>query len=613
MRKANFNRFLGILLFVLIDIFTVAFSWMMSLLLTSSSIMQCLLSQKFWLFFFIGCLVFILSNVGLKLYSKLLRYIDIYDTIKIIISIAISCVYSGIIALVMDELTFPWFIVSVLLFTIITFGIRFAYRVYAMINLMAQNAFKKKNCPRVMIVGAGSAGSMLIKELQTTKKITLNPVCVLDDDVMKLDKEVMGVKVVGTTKEIEQKAKQYKIDQIIIAIPSVSRKRIAEIIKECQKTKCKTRIIPGIYQMVQGAVKMSAMKDIDVEDLLGRDPVKVNLDEIAGYIENKVVLVTGGGGSIGSELCRQVVKYKPKQFIIVDNYENNAYDIQQELKSKYKDLDLVVLIATVRERNRLEEIFAKYKPEIVFHAAAHKHVPLMEDSPTEAVKNNIGGTFNTADVAGKYGVKKFIFISTDKAVNPTNVMGATKRVCEMIIQSLNKKYDTEYVAVRFGNVLGSNGSVVPLFKKQIAEGGPVTLTDEKIVRYFMTIPEAVSLVLQAGAFAKGGEIFVLDMGNPVKIYDLAVNMIKLSGYKPFEDIDIVITGLRPGEKLYEERLMDEEGLQKTSNELISIGKPIEFDENKLLSNIKAIVSEANNETEDIVNKIKELVPTFLHK
>lgn len=386
-----------------------------------------------------------------------------------------------------------------------------------------------------------------------------------------------------------------------------------ELVEICKETNCKLRTLPGIYQLVNGEVNVSKLRDVDVEDLLGRDPIKVDMESIYNYVKGKVILVTGGGGSIGSELCRQIAGHDPKQLIIVDIYENNAYDIQQELKYKYPELDLVVLIASVRNTNRMNYIMEKYHPDIIYHAAAHKHVPLMEDSPNEAIKNNVFGTWKTAQAAVQYGVKKFVMISTDKAVNPTNIMGASKRICEMIIQTYNRHYDTEFVAVRFGNVLGSNGSVIPLFKRQIMAGGPVTVTHPDIIRYFMTIPEAVSLVLQAGVYAKGGEIFVLDMGEPVKILDLAKNLIRLSGYKVDEDIKIEFTGLRPGEKLYEELLMNEEGLTDTENKLIHIGKPIEFDEVKFYAQLYNLEKAVDMECEDVRPMIQEIVPTYVPK
>ena len=401
-----------------------------------------------------------------------------------------------------------------------------------------------------------------------------------------------------------------KIDEIIVAMPSTNRKELAEVLNVCKETKCRLKRVPGYYQILNGDVHLSDLKDVEVQDLLGRDQIEVNLSEIMGYVKDKVVMVTGGGGSIGSELCRQIAASNPKQLIIVDIYENNAYDIQLELKDKYPHLNLETLIASVRNTDKVNRLFEQYHPDIVYHAAAHKHVPLMEDSPCEAVKNNVFGTLNVVRAADKYGTKRFILISTDKAVNPTNVMGATKRMCEMIVQSYNKKSNTEYVAVRFGNVLGSNGSVIPLFKKQIKAGGPVTVTHPDIIRYFMTIPEAVSLVLQAGAYAKGGEIFVLDMGEPVKIDDMARNLIKLSGYEPDIDIKIEYTGLRPGEKLFEELLMKEEGMQDTPNKLIHIGKPIELDEDKFFHQLEHLKEVAYQDSTDIRKNIKEIVDTY---
>ena len=395
-------------------------------------------------------------------------------------------------------------------------------------------------------------------------------------------------------------------------MPSAPKSQIREILDICKQTKCELKTLPGMYQLVNGDVNVSQLRKVDVIDLLGREQIQVDLDSIMGYVMNKVILVTGGGGSIGSELCRQIAEKNPKQLIIFDIYENSAYDIQQELNKKYPDLDLKVLIGSVRNTNRVNQIFEKYHPDIVYHAAAHKHVPLMEESPNEAIKNNVLGTWKVADAADKYGTGKFVMISTDKAVNPTNIMGATKRICEMIVQAYNSKSKTEFVAVRFGNVLGSNGSVIPLFKKQIAAGGPVTVTHPDIIRYFMTIPEAVSLVLQAGAYAKGGEIFVLDMGEPVKILDLAKNLIRLSGYIPGEDIKIEFTGLRPGEKLYEEMLMAEEGLKQTKNKLIHIGEPIEFDEEEFFKELEELAVESKDElsNEEIKEWVKKLVPTY---
>ena len=449
-----------------------------------------------------------------------------------------------------------------------------------------------------------------MKELQNSRFIEQNVCCIVDDDPGKRGKYLRGVLVAGNRKDICRLAEEYDIDEIMIAIPSATHGMIQEILDICSQTSCKLRVLPGLYQLVNGEVSISKLRNVEIEDLLGRAPVDTQIDSIMDYVSGKTVLVTGGGGSIGSELCRQIARHEPKRLIIFDIYENNAYDIQQELKRDYPKLDLVALIGSVRNTHRINNIFEQYRPDIVYHAAAHKHVPLMEDSPNEAIKNNVLGTWKTAQAADRFCVSRFVLISTDKAVNPTNIMGASKRLCEMVIQMMNHQSKTEFVAVRFGNVLGSNGSVIPLFKKQIEEGGPVTVTHPDIIRYFMTIPEAVSLVLQAGAQAKGGEIFVLDMGKPVKILDLALNLIRLSGYKPYEDIDIQFTGLRPGEKLYEELLMSEEGLQSTENELIHIGKPIEFDEEQFRHQLEELDEWSRQDRPDIREKVMEIVPTY---
>ena len=465
---------------------------------------------------------------------------------------------------------------------------------------------------KIMIIGAGEATSVLMREISNSRYLDNSKVvCIIDDDLGKVGKYIRGVKIVGTRDHIKEYARYYDIDEIIFAIPSASTKDKREILNICKETSCNLKILPGVYQMVDGEINIKDLRNVDVLDLLGRDPVKVDIESIMGYVKDKTVLVTGGGGSIGSELCRQLVSHKPKCLVIFDIYENNAYDIQQELKIKYPDANVVTLIGSIRNTSRLESIFEQYKPDIVYHAAAHKHVPLMEVSPNEAIKNNVVGTWNVAKMADKYGVKKFVMISTDKAVNPTNVMGATKRICEMIIQSFNEKSKTDFVAVRFGNVLGSNGSVIPLFKRQIEAGGPVTVTHPDIIRYFMTIPEAVSLVLQAGAYANGGEIFILDMGEPVKIDDLAKNLIRLSGYTLGVDMEIKYTGLRPGEKLYEELLMNEEGMQDTDNKLIHIGRPIEFDKEHFYEKLEELKEMAYAEdSADIRKKIMEVVDTY---
>lgn len=487
---------------------------------------------------------------------------------------------------------------------------RFSYRFFRSLKHKKQN---KNNSISVMVLGAGEAANLIIKEIVNSNFSTMVIRCIIDDDPGKWGKFIQGIKVVGGRDKIIECADIFGIDEIIVAMPSISRVEMSKILDICKETSCKLRALPGMYQLVNGEVSVSKLRDVEVEDLLGRDPIKIDLDSILGYVKGQKVLVTGGGGSIGSELCRQIAQHQPAQLIIVDIYENSAYDVQQELITKYPELNLVVLIASVRNTNRMNWIFENYKPDIVYHAAAHKHVPLMETSPNEAVKNNVFGTWKTAMAAAMNGTRRFVMISTDKAVNPTNIMGASKRICEMIIQTFNKHYDTEFVAVRFGNVLGSNGSVIPLFKKQILAGGPVKVTHPDIIRYFMTIPEAVSLVLQAGAYAKGGEIFVLDMGKPVKILDLAKNLIRLSGYRVDEDIKIEFTGLRPGEKLFEELLMAEEGMTETANKLIHIGKPIEIDEMKFFIQLKELKELSKNETSDIRALIKEIVPTYQYQ
>lgn len=476
------------------------------------------------------------------------------------------------------------------------------------------NRFLEKSIPpRVMIIGAGKAGTLILKEMKASEKVHGYPVCMIDDDKDKQGRVIDGVSIVGSRKDIAGLVREKGIDEIYVAIPTAPPEDIKDILKICQGTGCQVKILPGVYQLMNGEVTISRLRKVEIEDLLGREPVNVNLDEIMGYVKGKVVLVTGGGGSIGSELCRQLAGHKVKQLIIFDIYENNAYEIQQELKRKYPHLDMVVLIGSVRNTNRLDYLFRTYRPDIVYHAAAHKHVPLMEDSPNEAIKNNVLGTYKTARAAIKYKAQRFILISTDKAVNPTNIMGASKRLCEMVVQMSNQKSSTEFVAVRFGNVLGSNGSVIPLFKQQIESGGPVTVTHKDIIRYFMTIPEAVSLVIQAGAYAKGGEIFVLNMGNPVRILDMAENLIRLSGYEPYKDIDICFTGLRPGEKLYEELLMDEEGLQKTVNDRIFIGKPIDMDYDRFERALQRLGEAALSETANMRLLVHELVPEYHYK
>lgn len=507
-----------------------------------------------------------------------------------------------------------FYIVNVMVIIVGMVSLRIAYRTMRRIVMKTELRQNASDSQRVLIVGAGEAGNMIVRELFKRPELKKMPVGVVDDDKNKQGKCVYDVPVLGTIDDVEQIVKNHCIDEIIICIANINPKRKIEIINICKQTDAKIKTIPGIYEIIDGKVNITKVRDVQIEDLLGREPIKMNLDDMNGIIKDKIIMVTGGGGSIGSELCRQIVKYEPKQLVLIDIYENNAYDIQQEIKRHFPEIDLKVLIASVRDEHKMEKIFEQYKPEIVFHAAAHKHVPLMEDSPCEAIKNNVFGTQNVVNLSDKYNVKKFVLISTDKAVNPTNIMGATKRCCEMIVQTKNKTSKTEFVAVRFGNVLGSNGSVVPLFKKQIEEGGPVTVTHEEVTRFFMTIPEAVSLVLQASAMAKGGEIFVLDMGEPVKIIDLARNLIKLSGFEPNVDIKIEVTGLRPGEKLYEEVLMDEEGLQKTSNNQIRIGRPIEIDEAEFKKELNILKRVADNDQDEKVDLImKSIVPTYVRR
>jgi FlaA1/EpsC-like NDP-sugar epimerase len=490
-------------------------------------------------------------------------------------------------------------------------GFRISFRIYRRI-LIIVGKIEKNELKRVMVIGAGSAGALVIKEMKFNKQMKYNPIAVIDDSLYKKGTVLHGVKVLGGRNKIEQIAKEKNIDIILFSIPTLDADNKKQILDICKRTGCKIKTVPGVYEMINSKQLLGNIRDVDVEDLLGRDTVKLEMEGISDYLENRTVLVTGGGGSIGSELCRQITRFKPKQLIILDIYENNAYDLQNELKYKYPNLNLKVVIASVRDRKRLESIFKELKPEVVFHAAAHKHVPLMEDNPSEAVKNNVFGTLNLSECADKFGVKRFVMISTDKAVNPTNIMGATKRMCEMIIQGMNKVSQTEFVAVRFGNVLGSNGSVIPLFKKQIENGGPITLTHKEITRFFMTIPEAAQLVLQAGAFAKGGEIFVLDMGSPVKIYNLAHDLISLSGLEPEKDIKIEITGLRPGEKLYEELLMDEEGLGKTEHDKIFVGRPMAEDIEKLRKKLDELRFTLEKDSkEDIFYKVEEIVPTYV--
>ena len=612
--EKNISLYMRVILLLVGDVIAVMLSSFLALWIRYELIfadIDRIFLESIWQYAGINIMCTIAVFYVFHLYTSLWKYASVNELVNITLAVIISGILNTI---GMKAFRYPiprsYDILYTLILLFMMIFIRFFYRFVRFVKGEYFLKNKKENA-NVMVIGAGDAGAAIVKELRLNKQLKRRVRCMIDDDPAKQGKYIQGCLVVGGKKDIISAVKQYGITKIVIAMPSAPKSTIKEIVDLCQHTGCKIRILPGMYQLVNGEVSVSQLRDVEIGDLLGREQIKVNLDEILGYVQNKVVLVTGGGGSIGSEICRQLAGHGVKQLIIVDIYENNIYEIQQELKRKYPELDLVALIASVRNTHRINEIMEKYRPQVVYHAAAHKHVPLMEDSPNEAIKNNVFGTYKTASAAGKHGVERFVLISTDKAVNPTNIMGASKRMCEMIVQTLDKFYATEFVAVRFGNVLGSNGSVIPLFKKQIAEGGPVTVTHPDIIRYFMTIPEAVSLVLQAGAYAKGGEIFVLDMGEPVKIADLAKNLIRLSGFKVGEDIEIQYTGLRPGEKLYEELLMDEEGLQATDNNLIHIGKPIDMDEALFMRQLKELKAAAEKDSKAIRQMVKEIVPTYV--
>ena len=574
-----------------------------------------------------------------KLYRTLWRYAGAHEMYHALCATLVTLVFQVVGTIVQSHIMgttakiprmpVTYYCIGIGLQFVFTAGIRFAYRIVTSLK-KPENAGAAKN---VMVIGAGAAGQMIVRDLNGTHREYERVCCIIDDNPNKWGRYMEGVPVVGGRTDIFSAVEKYGIDKIVLAIPSATVEQKRELLSICSETDCELKQVTVLYQQMGQIVDASSIKDVSIEDLLGREAIKIDMREVFDFISGKVILVTGGGGSIGSELCRQIAAHDPKQLIIFDIYENNAYDIQLELRDKYPHLDLVTLIGSVRDSRRLDDVFSRYRPELVFHAAAHKHVPLMEDSPCEAIKNNVLGTYKTAYAAMHYGCRRFVLISTDKAVNPTNIMGASKRLCEMVIQSFDRAIKagqadkipristheaaartgdvrTEFVAVRFGNVLGSNGSVVPLFKKQIAKGGPVTVTHPDIIRYFMTVPEAVSLVLQAGTYARGGEIFVLDMGSPVKIESLARNLIKLSGLRPDVDIKIEYTGLRPGEKLYEEKLMAEEGLEKTANALIFIGHPLEFDTAALLDGIETLKEAAYANDEDIRTAVVELVMTY---
>ena len=553
--------------------------------------------------------------LGFGLYRIVWRYISVRDILRVLLASLVSAaayiVFSYVLQMFMpiSVLAMAWILVAVL-----ATALRMLPRVFLYVGFMDRKRAEAKRSgarvERCMIVGAGNAGEILLKDILLNKNYQIKLIGFVDDNENLQNRSISGVPILGRVRDLEKLCQTYRIDLIIVAIPSADSERRKEILDICNRTSCKLKIIPSFYQMVKGDVEALEFRDVTIDDLLGREPIRVNLQELGAYLLGKTVLVTGGGGSIGSELARQIAKLGPKRLVLFDVFENNLYDIQMELRRTVPDLSLTCLIGTIRDKERLREVFETYHPDVIFHAAAHKHVPLMEDSPLEAIKNNIQGTLNVAQMADCCGAERFVMISTDKAVHPTSVMGATKRVCEMMVQTLGQHSRTKFVAVRFGNVLGSSGSVIPLFKKQIEEGGPVTVTHPDIIRYFMTIPEAVSLVLQAGAYANSSEIYVLDMGKPVKILDLAKKMIRLSGHVPGEDIQIKFIGLRPGEKLYEEMLMHEEGLRKTPNDLIYVAKPIEIDEGELFSSVETLVAHAEAGSPDSVERLHHLVPFY---
>ncbi len=649
---------------VLYDIFSICFSWFFGLMLRFD--LQYSQIPQQYLYAYIRFMpVYVVVTVAvffyLRLYQSIWRFASFSELNRILAASGVTSVFhAAAITIFVCRMPISYYIIGAVMQFCMATVVRFTYR---FITLERNRRKKeKKAIHRAMVVGAGDAGQMVVRELKNSGESTAKPVCIIDDNRSKWGCLMDGIPIAGGREDILGAVEKYNVDQILFAIPTASAETKRDILNICKEAGCELLSLPGMYQLTNGEVALDRMKPVAVEDLLGREPVRVNMDEICQYIKGKTILVTGGGGSIGSELCRQIATHEPGQLIIFDIYENNAYDIEQELRRNYGDrLNLTVLIGSVRDSRRINMVFETYRPDIVYHAAAHKHVPLMESSPNEAVKNNVVGTYKTAYAAMKYGTQRFVLVSTDKAVNPTNIMGASKRLCEMVIQSMDaisrsgrmdllpflhahpdktidgqvapdpidhmaadhdsgaprielvknkNRTGTIYAAVRFGNVLGSNGSVIPLFKKQIEAGGPVTVTHPDIIRYFMTIPEAVSLVLQAGTYAWGGEIFVLDMGEPVKIDTLARNLIRLSGYKPDEDIKIVYTGLRPGEKLYEEKLMAEEGLKKSDNELIHIGKPVPFDVAQFLRQLKELARASYENSPDIVEMVEKIVPTF---
>ncbi len=611
-RGDHWKRFWRVTFLLLTDILLINLSAFLALLARFDFSLPLLMKTEFFSVLRFAMPAFtlltILIFVPLKLYNSLWEFASVDELLHIVFAVlCVALVQMCAVLLNFVNLPRSFPLLNAMFLTALTAFSRFSYR---LARNLSHHWQKKSAQKRTMLIGAGRAGMLVLREFQTSDYSLNQIVCIIDDDPQKQGRYLRNVKIVGTRADIAAAAKAYRVEEIVFAIPAASKQERREILHLCQQTGCRLKILPGIYQLANGEVKVQKIRDVDVLDLLGRDSVKVDLSQIAEYLQDKTVLVTGGGGSIGSELCRQIAEHAPRRLIIFDIYENNAYDIQQELRRTHPKVTVTTLIGSVRDAERVEMIFATYRPDIVFHAAAHKHVPLMEDSPYEAIKNNVFGTYNVAKAADAFHAGTFVLISTDKAVNPTNIMGASKRICEMIVQMMANHSDTKFVAVRFGNVLGSNGSVIPLFQKQIAEGGPVTVTHRDIIRYFMTIPEAVSLVLQAGAYANRGEIFVLDMGEPVRIDDLARNLIRLSGFTPDEDIEIRYTGLRPGEKLYEELLMDEEGLRSTENQLIHIGRPLEIVEEDFLHQLEALEHACNTNSGDIFALVGQIVTSY---
>ena len=613
-KKINYQLLLRRVCLIVLDIVLIIISSLMALLTRFEFDIEQIPEEFLDVLVSYGILmIFVTLSVFavFRIYSSLWEYAGLEETFKIIGAVVVSSLCDMAIVVGFGKhLPRSYYVIRTFYLIALVGGSRFFYRLLRLRYRKRQHySIKKKK--KIMLIGAGEAGRTLIQEIQNSRYLDQKICCVIDDNRRKIGRYILGIRVVGDRNAIKRSVEHYGIEQIIIAIPSAGSRKIRPILEICKDTGCELKILPGVYQLVNGEVNVSKLRPVNIEDLLGREEINVNIDEIMDYVCSKTILVTGGGGSIGSELCRQIAAHKPERLIIFDIYENNAYDIQQELKMKYPNLKLTVLIGSIRDEERVDTVLGKYRPDIIYHAAAHKHVPLMEASPNEAIKNNVLGTYNLVLAADRWKVKKFVQISTDKAVNPTNIMGASKRLCEMVVQMMNRQSEnTDFVAVRFGNVLGSNGSVIPLFKKQIAEGGPVTVTDKNIIRYFMTIPEAVSLVLQAAHYAKGGEIFILDMGEPVRIDEMARNLIRLSGFTPDVDIKVEYTGLRPGEKLFEELLMAEEGMQETPNKLIHIGKPIEMDDAAFKKKLRQLDEAAYQETDRMRKLVAEVVPTY---